>query len=174
MWPDLRGRLRSPPLPCALWRAAAHLVRIRSMRLITPSTFRVLVILSAALALAGPLLNSIFLPKLPIGHSELIFPESSSLFALLVLLHLVLDLATTVGLCLFWRWSRPASLFSIAWGFVLYAMCAYFVDAGIKVAVDCLSTLLTGAVLSMAYFSPIASRFERESGVPRSHPLPHA
>ena len=48
---------------------------------------------------------------------------------------------------------------SIGLSVVLYAMSSYFVDSGVKVASDWLSALLGGAVLSIAYFSPIANRF---------------
>lgn len=130
------------------------------MKPITPFAFRSLVILSAVLALAGPLLDSIFMPSLPLGHTQLLFPRTSLLFTSLNLFNFLLGIATTIGFCMFWRWSRPASLISIVLGIALYTMSAYFLDSGIKAAVDSVSTILNGATLAIAYFSPIADRFE--------------
>ena len=129
------------------------------MQPVSTFAFRILVVLSAVMALGGSWLNSIFLPALPVQHSALVFPDSNLLFGMIGVLNLLLGLTTTVGLCLFWRWSRPASLVSIGLSVVLYAMSSYFVDSGVKVASDWLSGLLGGAVLSIAYFSPIANRF---------------
>lgn len=126
---------------------------------ITPFSYRVLVVLSAVLALGSSMLNPIFLPPLPMGHSALMVPGTETVFLTLGVLNLLLGIASTVGLCLYWRWSRPASLVCILLSVITYAMSAYFVDSGVKVAVDWLSSLLGGAALSMAYFSPIALRF---------------
>jgi hypothetical protein len=129
------------------------------MQPISPFMFRLLVVLSAVLPLSSGLLNNLFLPSLPIGHSALVFEDTRIIFLILGFLNLFLGIATTIGLCLFRRWSRSVSLFSIALGVINYSMCSYFVDSGIKVAVDSLSTLLGGGVITMAYFSPIANRF---------------
>ena len=140
------------------------------MQTISPTAFRILVVLSAVLAVGSALLNPIFLPPLPIAHSALVYPGSELAFGALGALNLLLGLATTVGLCLFRRWARPASLVGIALSVVSYALSAYFVDSGVKVAVDWLSALLGGAVLSIVYFSPLADRFGPR-GLPAAEPL---
>jgi len=107
------------------------------------------------------MLNAAFLPALPLKHSELLSPALEPIFLGLAATNFLLGLATTVGLYSFKPWSRPASLLIIGLAVVSYSMNVYFLDAGLKVASDWLATLLIGAVLSMAYFSPIAERFER-------------
>jgi hypothetical protein len=81
------------------------------------------------------------------------------MFDFLASFALVLGLASSIGLCFFQRWSRTASLVSVAVAVVVYAASSYFVDAGPKSASDWLGTLLGGAVLAPAYCSPIALRF---------------
>lgn len=131
------------------------------MKDISSSTFRALTIGSVALALCGPAMDYFFLPPLPIGHSELQIPTSAPVVHTLEFLNLLLALASTAGLCLYQGWARWANLLSTGAGLPLYAATAYFVSSGPKMATDVLSLLTGGAVLALAYFSPIARRFER-------------
>ncbi|XYJ10919.1 hypothetical protein ACSUZJ_02745 [Telluria sp. B2] len=129
------------------------------MLAISPIQFRVLVIVSAVLPFVGLLLNALFLPQLPVPRSTLLPLMGQSMFDFLAGANLVTGIVATIGLCLFRPWSRSLSLLSIAVSVLLYAMAAYFVDSGPKVAIDWLATLLGGAVLALAYCSPIALRF---------------
>lgn len=130
------------------------------MKDLSSSTFRSLIVFSVALALCGPAMNALFLPPLPIEHSALMFPASAPVFHALAFANMLVALVSTVGLCFYRRWARVANLVTTAIGPGLYAMASYFVDAGPKVATDSLSMLTGGAVLALAYFSPIARRFE--------------
>lgn len=129
------------------------------MKKVTPFGFRLLTLLSAIIALVSSLLIPAFLPPLPFNHTELIFPQTVIAFNCIVGFNFLLGLAATVGLLMFWRWSRSAAIISYILTFLSYSMSAYFVDAGIKVALDATSIFLGGAVLSMAYYSEIAQRF---------------
>ena len=136
---------------------------------VSPNLFRVLVVLATILPLIGPLLNGWFLPELPVAHAGQAARISSGMFAFLASFALVLGLASSIGLCFFQRWSRTASLVSVAVAVVVYAASSYFVDAGPKFASDWLGTLLGGAVLALAYCSPIALRF---APAPVASPVP--
>jgi hypothetical protein len=130
------------------------------MKDLSSSTFRSLIVFSAALSLCGPAMNALFLPQLPIEQSPLMFPAGAPVFHALAFANVLVALASTVGLYFYRRWARVANLATTAIGPGLYAMTSYFVTAGPKEATDTLSTLTGGAVLALAYFSPIAQRFE--------------
>ncbi len=126
---------------------------------VSPNLFRVLVIVSTVLPLIGPLLNDWFLPELPVAHVGQAVRISSGMYDFLASFAFCLGLASSFGLHFFQRWSRTASLVSVAVSVVVYVGSPYFVDAGPKFASDWLGTLLGGAVLALAYCSPIALRF---------------
>ena len=111
------------------------------------------------MALIGPWLDYLFMPPLPVKHTEWIFPNTGTVLTIVVVLNLLLGIAATYGLCMFRRWSRPATLVTIIVGTVVYCLSAYFVNSGVKTAVDVLAVQIDGAVLAMAYFSPLADRF---------------
>ena len=125
--------------------------------------FRFFVILSAVLPIVSSVVVPVFVAPLPTQHSQLIFPESESIINVLMLLNLLLSVLVTIGLCMFWRWSRVAALVNIVTSLIMYSMFAYFVDSGLKVAVDQLATLLGGAVVCLAYFSSIAENFVKRT-----------
>lgn len=128
---------------------------------VSPSLFRALVVLSAIPALIGPALFYVFRPPLSIDHSAWLFPGASAALVVFGALNLLFGIATTIGLFLFHGWSRPAALITVVTGTVLYSLCAYVLDPGIKVATDSLADVLGGAVIALAYCLPLAHRFTR-------------
>ncbi|MDQ6435572.1 hypothetical protein RB623_16055 [Mesorhizobium sp. LHD-90] len=73
---------------------------------------------------------------------------------------LALIVAITIGLCLFARWSRPAALALTALGLAAIAFSDPSANDGYVEALSELSSLLTGAVLAAAYWSPVGRLFE--------------
>ncbi len=129
------------------------------MRKVTPFGFRLLILLSAITALTSSLLIPVLSLPPALSHTELLFPQMAIVFNFIVGFNFLLGLAATVGLFMFWHWSRAAAIISYFLTFLSYSMSAYFTDAGIKVALDSSSMFLGGVVLSMAYYSEIAERF---------------
>lgn len=79
---------------------------------------------------------------------------------------LVASVASLVGLFLFKAWSRTLSIYVTLIGYVLVAFFGPTLSSALEDALWGISDLLWGAALALAYFSPIASRFE-----PTSQPL---
>ena len=75
----------------------------------------------------------------------------------------VAALAGVVGIFLFKRWGRALSLYSTALGFLLVPFIGPGVYSGLTSALDEVSFTLWGAVLAMAYFSPLAERFRSDA-----------
>jgi hypothetical protein len=63
------------------------------------------------------------------------------------------------GLYQFRRWGRTLSLYSTGAGLLLYPFMGPNVSGGVETALFEASTLMWGALLALAYYSPIASEF---------------
>lgn len=130
------------------------------MYAMTATHFRYIVILSILFALLAVGVDPLFMPTLPVGHSELLKFVPPSFFAISGIANLVLGLSVGIGLCLFRGWSRPWSLVSLGVGAVNYLMCSYFAISGVATALGFIANSLGGGAIAIAYFSPLAQRFE--------------
>ncbi len=128
--------------------------------------FRLLIVLSAVSA-AGSAAVALLLPELipqSVAHAleneplhsifdDLIFST------LLFVSFAVVAVASTVGLFFFRRWARSVSLYVTILGFGLYPFLGPTVISPWSGALSDASFMLWGAILAIAYFSPLRDRF---------------
>ena len=133
-----------------------------------PTAFRALIVCSILLGLAGSLLDFLFPGLLSTELAAAIenepvpalFDAHPLLVGMVTIAALVAGIASTVGLFLFRRWGRTASLWLSAAALLLYPPFGATVYSGWAASVVELSSMTWGAVLALAYFSPLAARFE--------------
>ena len=80
--------------------------------------------------------------------------------ASLLLLYVAASLVAFVGLYFFKHWARTANLVLSALLIVVAPALGHIVLSGIAQGLGEIALLLWGAVLAMAYFSPLSGRFE--------------
>lgn len=133
----------------------------------TPTSFRLLVLCSVVLGLVGGCLDCLFPSLLPSSLTTafenepppaLLSDSPALALALLVPFALVL-LVSTIGLLFFWRWSRTIALFSTVAGFGIYPLFGQTLSSGWANSLLEASFTTWGAVLALAYFSPLSQRF---------------
>jgi hypothetical protein len=129
----------------------------------TPLLFRILTIASVAFAFIGQFINFRLLPGRDFVSPPLISVHVGPLFNALAGLTLIAGLASSAGLLFFKSWARTLNLAATGLGLAVYPLVDHFVSAGLKVCSDQLSTLLSGAVLAAAYWSPVSARFRPSS-----------
>jgi hypothetical protein len=78
-------------------------------------------------------------------------------------LYVVASLVAFVGLYLFKRWARTANLVLAALVVIVSPALGHLVLSGLAHGLGELALLLWGAVLGLAYFSPISERFAPSS-----------
>ncbi|CAN7541565.1 hypothetical protein LJR143_003709 [Pseudoxanthomonas sp. LjRoot143] len=130
--------------------------------------FRQLLILSAVLAIAGAVAG-----LLPGGYSTaladayanepvppLLQHEGMAIAVLLAMLAAVV--AGFVGLLLLKRWGRTLSLVLTLAGLPLYLLLGPTLQSPVEMMLTEASSLLWGACLALAYFSPVAVRIEAD------------
>ena len=141
------------------------------MKPITPRFFRALLLASVLIALASAAVDWLCPALLPLEWQMVQeetplpwAPEDDTLWLLfgVVLGAYALALSVaTVGMYLFKPWGRSLSL----WGTVLAAPVVVWLGptmlSGLASALLDLSSMLWGATLALAYFSPLADRFAR-------------
>jgi hypothetical protein len=71
-------------------------------------------------------------------------------------------LAGLVGLFRFKRWGRSLSLYFTFAGFLIYPFLDSSLYWGLEIGLYESSGMLWGAILALAYFSPVSARFERQ------------
>ena len=135
----------------------------------TCTRFRVVLVVSIALLVAGMLVDDV----VPAGFPEELAAAYDRQFAwldnnfwpalTLAVLAIGTVLASWVGLFLFKRWGRSLSLYSTLASFVLYPVLGPSVTSALQGALLEASTLTWGAILALAYHSPVASRFDGEA-----------
>lgn len=76
---------------------------------------------------------------------------------------LVVSVVVAVGLFLFWPWSRPLALIVTVASVVFTPVAGPIVESGWVGMFSELSSLLWGAVLASAYWSPIKDHFVRKA-----------
>lgn len=89
-------------------------------------------------------------------------PFEATALAFLGLALILAAILTTIGLFMFWWWSRPIAL----WMTILGVASMVFgepVQSSIADALYVASYYLGGATLAAAYWSPISTRFERKT-----------
>ena len=134
--------------------------------LVSPRSFRLLLLLAVVVALAANFVDVSFPGALPLAFAH----RSTELlsggiglkvaFALTGVTSLVTSVIGTIGLALFRRWSRPLTVISVMFQAFSYLLTAYFVTSGAKFALCMLANALTGVIIALAYCSPLAERFD--------------
>jgi hypothetical protein len=76
---------------------------------------------------------------------------------------MLLVVVSTLGLYAFRRWGRTLSLWSMALIMPVTWMTGPILQAPLESALDMTSSMLFGAVLALAYWSPVSVRFEGTS-----------
>jgi hypothetical protein len=130
--------------------------------------FRLFVVLSVILGLAGVSVDSFFNDLVSSGLAKALESEPSlgvvdehPFISLAILLPwLVAALAGVVGIFLFKRWGRTLSLYSTVFGFFITPFLGSFAGSGLSSALDEASFTLWGAALAMSYFSSVSEHFE--------------
>lgn len=130
--------------------------------------FRQLLILSALLAIAGAVAG-----LLPGGYSTaladayanepvslLLQHEGMAIAVLLAMLAAMV--AGFVGLLRLKRWGRTLSLFLTLSGLPMYLLLGPTLQSSAEMMLTEASSLLWGACLALAYFSPVAARIEAD------------
>lgn len=85
---------------------------------------------------------------------------SERLYTALILVLGVAYIASLVGLYRFQRWGRTGSLWLTLVTLLLYLLDGPVLAAPLESSLYELATMLWGAVLAIAYFSPLSARFE--------------
>ena len=77
-----------------------------------------------------------------------------------MVLFLIAILASLIGLIMFKRWARSLALGLQAFWLLVMPLATHHVLSGVEQEFELLNVFLCGAILAVAYFSPIAQRFE--------------
>ncbi|MCL2297141.1 MAG: hypothetical protein FWC38_05455 [Proteobacteria bacterium] len=135
----------------------------------TPFWFKTFIVLSILLALAGGIADTVLLFSSSEALSEALQEEiggsedsMTSLGWLITAVAIIIAVAETVGLLLFKRWGRALALYSCVPVIVLLMVFIRepWLTSMISTGLYAVSSILWGAVLVMAYWSPVKERFE--------------
>ena len=129
------------------------------------TAFRCLVIVSIALQLLASCIDAFFPSLIPPELSSA--TESVTLstvfespwFIRFLITFVALLYAANIGLLFFRRWARTLSLWGTVVSFGLLPLLGADISSGLANAIQELSSLLWGAVLAIAFFSPLRERF---------------
>lgn len=133
----------------------------------TPTAFRILIVCSILLGFASSLLD-LLLPGLLSGELAAaieneplpaLFDDQAVVVGIASVVALIAGIASTIGLFLFRHWGRSASLWLSFAALLLYPLFGATVYSGWAASLFELSSMTWGAVLALAYFSPLAARF---------------
>ncbi|HSH54445.1 MAG TPA: hypothetical protein VK967_05385 [Methylotenera sp.] len=130
-----------------------------------PNTFRCLVILSFVFSIIAGLVDSFYPSLLPEplsqAYENLPLPSALESPVWLVIFGswLLLGLAGMVGLIFFKNWARFLSLYTTILSFFLLPLLGPGLASGWAAAFYNASFIMWGAVLAVAYYSPLADRF---------------
>jgi len=141
----------------------------------TPRLFRTLILLSLVCVIASICVTYLapwLVPEpLRIADENLSegMLESMSLFWLILLIVVciglvVASIAGCIGMFMFKPWARPLNVALAFSSFIIWPFLGYNLTSGWSQALSDCAILLEGAVISMAYFSPISERFLRNKG----------
>lgn len=146
----------------------------------TPKLFRYFLAANLALVVAGSFVDAVFPALVPDvlsdAHSKLGDAEMASyelhhwlLLGVASALLIGLVIASYVGLFLFKRWGRRVAVLSTLLAIPFYVPFGPQLQSGWATLLLETSMMLWGAILAMAYFSPLKTRFETpaaDSAVP--------
>lgn len=132
-------------------------------------TFRILIVLSVALAFVGPLFDLIFpdaVPKVIMDamdsyedlHEWSLLKIVTTLIAALG--GLALAAVATIGLFMLKAWGRKATLWLTLFAPVFYPFLGPTLESGLATACSSASSTIWGGVLAMAYFSDLRAHFD--------------
>lgn len=140
----------------------------------TSTQFRALLLFSVATGLASAFIDALFPALIPEALSAAwekeppFDPEVETFWLLVALLvpWLLASVVSTVGLFFYWRWARPLALIVAVLGLAVSPLLGPGLASGWSSALLEASFLSWGAVLALAYWSPIGQRFERQPNRP--------
>lgn len=134
--------------------------------------FRILVVGEIVLAVLSSVAASMTEGLLPeplrgyaSGETEMITTQSLLLMFLGVPLIVGL-LVASVGLFFFWRPARMLYLICVVFGIALVPLAGPYVDAGYGELLEDVASMISGAILALAWFSPLAQVFDRKRTPP--------
>lgn len=134
----------------------------------TSAKFRFLIILSVLCALASAF-ASMYAAELDTSlRLKSAFEAEPTLLSMLPLwqsaalgiVTLLLTVASTLGLYAFRRWGRALSLWSMVVVLPMTWLTGPILRTPLENALDIASSMLFGAVLALAYWSPVSARFD--------------
>lgn len=131
----------------------------------TRNLFRLLLLLSLSLCIVSAVMDMLF-PNLispaitAAVENEALPPITESAWFVTVAITLVIaSIICTIGLFFFRRWARIGALYTTVLFFGAYPIFGASVMSGWASALNEASLILWGAVLAVAYFSPIQDQF---------------
>lgn len=132
-----------------------------------PTAFRYLLASSILLSIAAGVIDWLFPTLVPQSltlalekESELSLLGKYPFISLAIFLPwLIVVLASTIGLFFFKPWARTLALYSTLIGFALYLFLGPSVCSALASALTEASYLAFGAVLAVAYYSPLSTHF---------------
>jgi hypothetical protein len=128
----------------------------------TPFVFRVLVIGSVATALLGGVVEIALIPPMDAAEDDMSAAMAFALFLIVGFLLVALVVAV-IGLVRFRWWARPFYFWATCLGLLSMPFLGYYDAVGWAEAFYYLSSMLVGATIAAAYWSPISSRFDQIS-----------
>ena len=143
----------------------------------TKTGFRTALVLSYAFAMLSVGASFAGEAGLPAPLREYLEREQNAEFAALDLVllavlipFLMIEIVSLVALLKFWRWSRELAIVATALGVIFIPLLGPTVEPGISTALNYLSSMMYGAVIALAYFSPAAAWFRECSPAPPPFP----
>lgn len=141
--------------------------------------FRMAFVLSYALSLLSVATASMAESWMPAPLQQYLESERNAEFSAgdgvliaILLPFLTITFVSFIAMLNFWRWSRELAVASTVLGMVLIPFLGPTVEPGIATALNYLSSMLYGAAIALAYFSPAAAWFQsRQAADPPPHPL---
>lgn len=134
----------------------------------TPRIFRALILTTVALGIFGSLFDAIFPTALPVAfvqaqeaQDSLLSTPSVLLGGMGALVLLVIGVASTVGLYQFRPWAPRLAVIATVLALLLAPLLGASACSGYAMALHEMSSMLWGAVVALAYFSPLRDCFVR-------------
>lgn len=138
----------------------------------TPNTFRALIVLYILLSIAAALTDILVPGLIPVSIAQAVENEPlPTLFgnpwiegAVFIPIAIIIILST-IGLFFFKRWARSLAFYSTVFLFALNPLFGVTVTSGWASALYEASLIIWGAILALAYYSPVLERFaEKNTG----------
>lgn len=133
----------------------------------SPIAFRILIVSSVLFAVIAGLVDALcpsFIPESVVTalekEAETSIFEIYPFISLAILMPwLIAVFASTIGLLLFKPWARPIALYSTLFGFVFYSLFGSELSSSVASALTDASAMAWGAILALAYYSPLRENF---------------